>query len=235
MAFAERMDSGFPDEPRMLETGTSAPSGAGGLQMHSFGFWQQGVAPGDWSHEVIARNLEGEDFKGYRRASDPSCLRDTSPYLPETTEVLPDEIVVETGRLVPAQASEETIAAVGRLVAAYGEDTLLDRIDGDALVQPARTESHGADLYGIELVDTVAGAARRAGLEGSPMYAAMRGMDASRAAPEDGLVEAGLHRRVTDLEADTTSATAEAGLLRFGQPLVSGQPLIQSADDFLML
>ena len=67
------------------------------------------------------------------------------------------------------------------------------------------------------------------------MYAAMRGMDASRAAPEDGLVEAGLHRRVTDLEADTTSATAEAGLLRFGQPLVSGQPLIQSADDFLML
>lgn len=218
MAFAERMDS--------------ASSGAGGLQMHSFGFWQQGVAPGDWSREVIARNLEGEDFKGYRRASDPSSLRDTGPLLPDVKDAHPDEIVVETGNLVATQASEETIAAVGRLVAAYGEDNARGEIDADALVQPT-----GVDLYEVELVDTVAGAAQRAGLEGSPMYAAMRGMDAARIvpeariAPEDSLDETGLQRRVTDLKADTVSAVTEGELFRFG---AARQPLIQSADDFLM-
>lgn len=213
MAFAERMDS--------------ASSGAGGLQMHSFGFWQQGVAPGDWSHEVIARNLEGEDFKGYRRASDPSSLRDTGSLLPDVKDAHPDEIVVETGSVVTGQASEETIAAVGRLVAAYGEDNARGEIDADALVQPT-----GVDLYEVELVDTVAGAAQRAGLEGSPMYAAMRGMDAARIAPEDSLDETGLQRRVTDLKADTVSAVTEGELFRFG---AASQPLIQSADDFLML
>lgn len=225
MAFAERMDS--------------ASSGAGGLQMHSFGFWQQGVAPGDWSREVIARNLEGEDFKGYRRASDPSSLRDTGPLLPDVKDAHPDEIVVETGSLVTGQASEETIAAVGRLVAAYGEDNARGEIDADALVQPT-----GVDLYEVELVDTVAGAAQRAGLDGSPMYAAMRGMDAARIvpeariapeaqiAPEDSLDEMGLQRRVTDLKADTVSAVTEGELFLFG---AASQPLIQSADDFLML
>lgn len=219
MAFAERMDS--------------ASSGAGGLQMHSFGFWQQGVAPGDWSHEVIARNLEGEDFKGYRRASDPASLRDTGSLLPDVKDAQPDEIVVETGSVVTGQASEETIAAVGRLVAAYGEDNARGEVDADALVQPT-----GVDLYEVELVDTVAGAAQRAGLEGSPMYAAMRGMDAARIvpeariAPEDSLDEMGLQRRVTDLKADTVSAVTEGELFRFG---AASQPLIQSADDFLML
>ena len=128
--------------------------------MHSFGFWQQGVAPGDWSREVIARNLEGEDFKGYRRASDPSSLRDTGSLLPDVKDAHPDEIVVETGSVVTGQASEETIAAVGRLVAAYGEDNARGEIDADALVQPT-----GVDLYEVELVDTVAGAAQRAGLD----------------------------------------------------------------------
>tara|TARA_E500000318_G_scaffold9189_1_gene8501 strand:- start:2325 stop:2966 length:642 start_codon:yes stop_codon:yes gene_type:complete len=213
MAFAERMES--------------EPSGADGLQMYSFGFWQQGVAPGDWSREVIARNLDGEDFKDYRRASDPSYLRDTGPLLPDAKDAQPDEIVVETGSLVAGQASEETIAAVGRLVAAYGEDNIRGQVDADALVQPARP-----DLYQIELVDAVADASRRAGLEGSPMHAAMRGMDAARTAPEDSLGDIGLHRRETDRETEAAPAAADAASIRFD---TASQPLIQSADDFLML
>ncbi len=195
--------------------------------MHSFGFWQQGVAPGDWSREVIARNLDGEDFKEYRRASDPSHLRDTGSLLPEARDAQPDEIVVETGSLVAGQVSEETIAAVGRLVAAYGTDADGEAIDADALVRPS-----GEDLYGMELVDTVAGAARRAELEGSPMHAAIRGMDATVPVPEDNLDDIGLHRRETDREAGATSNVAEAEPFRLD---AASQPLIQSADDFLML
>lgn len=213
MAFAERMDS--------------ASSDAAGLQMHNFGFWQQGVAPGDWSREVIARNLDGEDFKGYRRASDPSHLRDKGSLLPEANDVQPDEIVVETGSLVTGGTSEETIAAVGRLVEAYGEDHIRDDVDADALVRPA-----GADLHEIELVDTVAAVARRAGLEGSPMYAAMRGMDVPRTVQEDSLDEIGQHRRVSDLETEAAPAAANAAPIQFDS---TSQPLIQSADDFLML
>ena len=216
MAFAERMDSG--------------PPGAGGLQMHSFGFWQQGVAPGDWSRGVIARNLDGEDFKGYRRASDPSHLRDTGSLLPEARDAQPDEIVVETGSLVAGLDADGTVAAIGRLVAAYGGEGDQDAIDADALVQPGSVDLHGADLYGIELVDTVAAAARRAGLEGSPMHAAIRGMDAAPVAAEDSLGEIGLLRRETDREA--VPAMADAELVRFD---AASQPLIQSADDFLML
>ncbi|MEO9900246.1 hypothetical protein [Nisaea sp.] len=213
MAFAERMDS--------------KSSVADGLQMHSFGFWHQGVVPGDWSREVIARNLEGEDFKEYRRASDPSHLRDAGALLPEARDAQPDEIVVETGSLVAGQTSEETIAAVGRLVAAYGTDAEGEAIDADALVQPS-----GEDLYGIELVDTVAGAARRAELEGSPMHAAIRGMDAVESFPEANLDDIGLLRRVTDREADTFSNPAEVEPFQLD---AASQPLIQSADDFLML
>lgn len=213
MAFAERMDS--------------ASSGADGLQMHSFGFWQQGVAPGDWSREVIARNLDGEDFKGYRRASDPSHLRESSPSLPEASGAEPAEIVIETGSLVAGVETDQTFAAISRLVASYGEDSARDEIGADALVRSA-----GADLYELELVDTVAGAARRAGLEGSPMHAAMRGMEAARAVPEDGLDEIGLHRRAADQETGTVSSASDAELFRFD---AASQPLIQSADDFLML
>ncbi|WP_323797732.1 hypothetical protein [Nisaea sp.] len=198
--------------------------------MHSFGFWQQGVAPGDWSRGVIARNLDGEDFKGYRRASDPSHLRDTGSLLPEARDAQPDEIVVETGSVVAGLDADGTAAAIGRLVAAYGGEDDRGAIDADALVQPARADLYGADLYGIELVDTVAAAARRAGLEGSPMHAAIRGMDATPVAAEDSLGEIGLLRRETDRETEAVPADAEP--VRFD---AASQPLIQSADDFLML
>lgn len=233
MAFAERMDSGLSDVPQILETGTSVPSGADGLQMHSFGFWQQGVAPGDWSRGVIAGNLDGEDFQSYRRASDPSHLRDmghlrdTGSLLPEVKDAQPDEIVVETESLVAGQDADQTAAAIGRLVAAYGAEGDRDVTDADSLVRPAH-----ADLFGIELVDTVADAARRAGLEGSPMHAAIRGMDAARAAPEDSLDDMGLLRRVTDSECGDVPASAVGILLEDG---IAGLPLIQSADDFLLL
>ena len=234
MAFAERMDSGLSDVPRCTEPSASAPSvsGVDGLQMHGFEFWQQGVAPGDWSRGVIARNLDGEDFKGYRRASDPSHLRDTGSLLPEAEDARPDETIVETGSVVAGLDADGTVAAIGRLVAGYGGEGDRDVIDADALVQPASADLYGADLYGIELVDTVADAARRAGLEGSPMHAAIRGMDAPPVAAEDSLGEIGLHRRETDREAEAAPVVADAEPIQFD---AASQPLIQSAEDFLML
>ena len=196
MAFAERRESDTPDEPRTLDP---ALAGTGGIQMNSFGFWQQGLAPGSWSQQVLARNLDGEDFTGYRRASDPSHLRDSGTHLPDVGDIRPEDIVVENACLVSGQAADGTLAAIGRLVAAIGGESARDEIDAETLVQPVRS-----DLYEIELVDTVADASRRAGLDGSPLLAPVRGGAATQTpVDEDGLDALGLSRsfrRTTDQE-----------------------------------
>ena len=218
MAFAERMES--------------APSGAGGLQMHSFGFWQQGFAPGDWSQGVIARNLDGENVSGYRRATDPSHLRASGGHLPDAPDVRPEEIVVENGSLVAGPGADATLAAIGRLVAAVGAESTHDEIDAEALVQPV-----GSNVYAIELVDTVADASRRAGLDSSPMLAPVRGGEPFQApATEGGIDELGRpFRRATDPGPQETDAAVSVPVSGFYKDDEASRPLIQSADDFLML
>ncbi|MEQ8335031.1 hypothetical protein [Nisaea sp.] len=230
MAFAERRDSDIPDAPRTLEP---AVAGTGGIQMNSFGFWQQGLAPGSWSQQVLARNLDGEDFAGYRRASDPPHPRASGGHLPEAEEVRPEDIVVENGSLVGGPGDDGAIAAIGRLVAAFGDESSHDEIDAAALVQPPP-----ADVYEIDLVGTVAESAGISGTGGSPLLSPMRGAGASAAAPADAAGLDGIgpdhpFRRTTDPDVPAAETTGPAAGF-FPMDEVS-RPVIQSAEDFLLL
>lgn len=224
MAFAERRISDSLDASRTLEP---ALAGTGGIQMNSFGFWQQGLAPGSWSQQVLARNLDGEDFTGYRRASDPPHPRASGVHLPDADDIRPEDIVVENGSLVGGPGADGAIAAIGRLVAAFADESSRDEIDAGALVQPPR-----ADVYEIDLVGTVAESAGMSGTGESPILSPARGTGAS-AAGLDGIGPDHPFRRATDPDvpaAETTGPAAEF----FPMDEVS-RPVIQSAEDFLLL
>lgn len=213
----------------IAEQSDSDPATAGGAldgSVRSFGFWQQGLVPGAWSETVLSRNLDGEDFTGYRRASDPPHPGQSGTQMSDVGE---EDIVVENAHLISEHTVDVTLVAIGRLVAAFGEESTWDEIDAEALVQAVRS-----DIYQIELVDTVADTSRRAGIEGSPMHAPLRGATAS--AGEDEFGAFGVDhaaRRVTDQETARTDVARISD--DFYETAVVGRPLIQSAEDFLIL